>query len=42
MAVQTLSCHYRFLNEASSNVCPGIFKFPFKTVKDTKIPTFQY
>ncbi len=39
MSVQKWSCHYPFSN---TNVWPRLFKLPFKTVRDTKIQTFQY
>ncbi len=42
IAVQKWSSHYPTFNEAYTNVCPRIFKLPFKTVRDTKIQTFLY
>ncbi len=42
MAVQHGLVIYPMFNEASTNVWPRIFNLPFKTVRDTKIQTFQY
>ncbi len=41
-ALQKWSVHYPIFKEASANVWPRIFKLPFKTIRDTKIQTFQY
>ncbi len=40
--LQKLSIHYLIFKEVSANVWPRIFKLPFKTLRDTKILTFQY
>ncbi len=42
IAVQKWSSHYPTFNEACTNVLHRILKLPFKTVRDTKIQTFQY
>ncbi len=41
-ALQKWSINYPIFKEASANVWHRIFKLPFKTVRDTKIQTFQY
>ncbi len=41
-ALQIWFIHYPIFKEASANVWSRIFKLPFKTVRDTKIQTFQY
>ncbi len=41
-SIHKWSDHYTNFHNAENNVWSKIFKFPFKTVRDTKIQTFQY
>ncbi len=41
-SIHKWSDHYTNFHNAENNIRSRIFKFPFKTVRDTKIQTFQY
>ena len=41
-SISKWTAHYQGFRSAESSVWPRIFKIPFKTVRDTKIQTFQF